>query len=137
MDDYQTTIKYAYFENEVCQHATGNDLLPKKYPQDVRHQQDQAHIGGEPLCVLGPADVPVLGDVGHHATKHHGTSGDPQNQAVKHGHNLLQHLIFHVEMLSAKIGPLAVGGSAETTRRCLPSAALLYRLLQRENIRDY
>lgn len=114
-----------------------NDLLPKKYPQDVCHQEDQAHIGGEPLRVLGPADVPVLGDVGHHTTEHHGTSGDPQNQAVKHGHDLLEHLIFHVEMLSAKISPLAVTGSVETTIRCLPSAGLLYRLLQRENIRVY
>ena len=42
----------------------GNNSSPEEYPQDVCHQENQAHIGGEPLCVLGPADVSVLGDVG-------------------------------------------------------------------------
>lgn len=77
---------------------TGNDVSPEEYPQDVSHQQDQAHIGGEPLCILGPADVPVLRDVRYQPTKHHGPGCDPRNQVVKHGHNLLKHLIFHVQL---------------------------------------
>lgn len=80
-------------------------LIPKEDPQDVGHQQDQAHVGREPLCVLGPADVPVLGDVGHHPAEHHGPGGDPRHQAVKHAHDLLKRLIFHVRMLSTATQP--------------------------------
>lgn len=70
-------------------------MLPEEYPEDVCHQEHQAHVGGEALCILGPADVSVLGDVGHHPAEHHGTGGDPRHQAVKHGHDLVEHLIFH------------------------------------------
>lgn len=77
----------------------------EEYPQDVCHQEDQAHIGGEALCILRAADVSVLGDVGHHPTKHHGTSSHPRHQRVDHGHNLVKHFIFHVELLYAVYPP--------------------------------
>lgn len=70
----------------------------EEYPEDVSHQKDQAHICGEALSVLGPADVSVLRDVGHQSPENHGTSSHPSYQAVKHGHNLIKHLILHLQM---------------------------------------
>lgn len=101
-----------------------NSLLPEQYPEDVSHQQDQAHVGREALCVLGPADVSVLGDVGHHSTEHHSTSSDPRHQRVKHGHHLLEHLIFHDRLLLAGSDALARSLSDVSWPPLAPGTAL-------------
>lgn len=72
--------------------------LPEEYPQDVGHQEDQTHVRGEALRVLGPADVPVLGHVGHQPAEHHGPGRDPRHQVLKHGHDLVERLIVHVQL---------------------------------------
>lgn len=58
-------------------------FLPEEDPQDVGHQQHQTHICGEALCILGPADVSVLWDVGDDPTEHHGSSCDPRHQLIE------------------------------------------------------
>lgn len=72
--------------------------VPEQDSQDVGHQQHQAHVGGEALRVLGPVDVSVLRDVGHHPAEHDGTRGDPRHQRAEHGHNMLERLILHVQL---------------------------------------
>lgn len=70
-------------------------LLPEEYPEDVCHEEHQAHVGREALGILGPADVSVLRNVRNHPAEHHGTGGDPGYQAVEYGHDLVEHLVLH------------------------------------------
>ena len=45
---------------------------PKEDPECVGHDESQADVEAEPLRVMGPLDVQVLGDVRHHSAKYHG-----------------------------------------------------------------
>ena len=45
---------------------------PEDDPQSVGHQQRQTHEHGEALRGLLGLNLEVLGDVGHHSSKHHG-----------------------------------------------------------------
>lgn len=65
-------------------------LDTEQYPQDVRDQQHQAHVGGEALGVLRPPDVSVLGHVGHHAAEHHGPRRAPRHQLLHRAQQPLQ-----------------------------------------------